>query len=241
MTLAFDWRVQKLISTPSTNDDAKLAAQAGEAEGLVIQALRQTSGRGRHGRVWESPEGNLYSSILLRPTLAAKDIGQLSFVAALAIHDTVRAFLPKADITLKWPNDVLVDGKKISGILLESGEGWLVMGIGLNVRHHPEGGLYPSTSLTASGAGDLALDEVLVKLLEHVGQWYETLQKKGFEPVRAAWLSHAKTGAMTVKLPNGTIEGDFVGLDANGCLRLRLADGTERAIATGDVFPTLGQ
>ena len=115
-----DWRIRQLAETSSTNDEAKRAAEAGEDEGLVVWALKQTAGRGRHGRLWESPEGNIYCSVLLRPDCDARHAGHYSFVAALALADTVHEFLPNAAVTLKWPNDVLVDGKKISGILLES-------------------------------------------------------------------------------------------------------------------------
>ena len=110
----FDLR--RVPVTASTNDDAVKAAEAGEAEGLVIWALRQTAGKGRHGRAWESPEGNLYCSVLLRPKEGTREAGLYSFVAALALYDTVRQCLPVAEIALKWPNDVLVEGEKIAGI-----------------------------------------------------------------------------------------------------------------------------
>lgn len=232
-----NWIVRELAITGSTNDDAKRAAEAGEPEGLVFRALRQTAGRGRHGRTWESPEGNLYCSLLLRPSGQKKDIGQYSFVASLALCDTVREHAPKASITLKWPNDVLLNGKKVSGILLESGEGWLVCGMGLNFQHHPENALYPATSLAAEGAAKTELKSVLDMLLARFAHWYGIMQSKGFAPIRDAWLAHAEKRRMTVKLPDGAVEGVFAGLDANGALRLRLADGAERAIATGDVFP----
>jgi BirA family biotin operon repressor/biotin-[acetyl-CoA-carboxylase] ligase len=234
-----NWVVRNLAVTESTNDDAKKAAEGGEPEGLVIWALRQTAGRGRHGRNWESPEGNLYCSLLLRPVCETKDFSQYAFVAALALYDVVKALAPKAGITLKWPNDVLADGKKISGVLLESGPGWLVAGMGLNILNHPEGGLYPATSLQALGVQTdpkTALD----KLLERIVHWQAILQKDGFTPIRGAWLERAGQGRMMVKLPQGTVEGLFAGLAADGALRLKLADGSERAIATGDVFPATG-
>lgn len=114
------FRICQIPITDSTNSDAKKAAEAGEPEGLVIQANRQTAGKGRQGRNWESPEGNLYASILLRPKCSPQEAGHYSFIAALAVHDTISSFLPNADTKLKWPNDVLVNDKKISGILLET-------------------------------------------------------------------------------------------------------------------------
>jgi len=154
------WRIRNLDVTTSTNDDIRKAAESGEPEGLVIIANRQTGGKGRHGRVWESPEGNLYCSVLLRPKNLPACAGFYSFVAALAVHALVSEYLrPMSspppgrgalpDITLKWPNDVLVNGKKISGILLEVADDALIVGIGLNIAHHPETALYPATSLRA--------------------------------------------------------------------------------------------
>lgn len=232
------WRIQQAAVTASTNDDAKLATEKGEAEGLVVWALKQTSGRGRHGRTWESPEGNLYCSVLLRPPTNMSASGLYSFVAANAMYDTVRQCLPIADITLKWPNDVLVEGRKIGGILLETAGDALIIGMGLNVLHHPSDGLYPSTSLRDMEATPKPLDEILDMLLQNLRHWYEAMKKDDFGPVREVWLKHAATGTMSVRLPNGTVSGDFAGLSEDGCLQLHLADGSERAIATGDVFLT---
>src|SRR5271163_1347566 len=114
------WRIKKLDTATSTNDEVKHGAASSESEGFVVWALRQTAGRGRYGRTWESPEGNLYASILLRPACDMKQAAHYGFAAALALHDTVQVLAPQTKITLKWPNDVLADGKKISGILLET-------------------------------------------------------------------------------------------------------------------------
>jgi BirA family biotin operon repressor/biotin-[acetyl-CoA-carboxylase] ligase len=157
-------------------------------------------------------------------------------MGALALFDTVEEFLPQASVTLKWPNDVLVDSKKISGILLESGAGWLCIGMGLNVSSHPDNGLYPSTSLQAAGALEIDLEPLLEKLLVHLRHWYEVMQQDGFEPIRAAWLKRAQKGQMSVRLPQETLIGIFADLDRQGNLQLRLANGTERSIAIGDVF-----
>ncbi|NTU77616.1 MAG: biotin--[acetyl-CoA-carboxylase] ligase, partial [Alphaproteobacteria bacterium] len=233
---------RQLEATASTNEDAKAAALAGEAEGLVIQALRQTSGRGRQGRGWESPEGNFYASVLLRPRCAPREAGFYSFIAALAVSDAVRSFLPRAEIQLKWPNDVLVGGKKISGVLLEASPvdkdavAWLVIGMGVNVRQHPENGLYPATSLAAEGAGGASVDKVLERLLESLERWREAFLQDGFASIRKAWLEQAKRGPIVARLPHETVEGAFEGLDENGRLILQLADGAKRAIAAGDVF-----
>lgn len=234
-------RIRQLAVTASTNDDAKQAAEVGEAEGLVIHALRQTAGRGRHGRQWESPEGNLYCSVLLRPSGEIRTYGQYSFVAALALADTVTELLPHTKVTLKWPNDVLAGGKKISGILLESGTGWLVAGMGLNVLHHPDNTLYPSTSLKAANAAVLDSSKILKTLLAHFVRWHAVMQKEGFIPIRSAWLEKAQKGPLTLRLPDATIEGVFTDIDEHGHLILRLADGAKRVIATGDVFFAPGE
>lgn len=228
--------IRRLDTTVSTNDDVKWAAESDAAEGVVVWALQQSAGRGRQGRLWKSPAGNLYCSVLLRPKTALRDWGRYSFVAALAICDAVRGLLPDATVELKWPNDVLVNGKKICGILLESGEGWLVVGMGLNVRHVPENPLYPVTSLLAENAVVPELEAVLGKVLEALGLWYDRLNTEGFASVRAAWLSFARKGPMRVRLPDGEIQGEFADLDENGNLRLLLANGTEKSISTGDVF-----
>jgi BirA family biotin operon repressor/biotin-[acetyl-CoA-carboxylase] ligase len=235
-----NWRIRRLAVTASTNDDAKKAARGGEPEGLVVWALRQTDGKGRHGRTWESPEGNLYCSLLLRPACAPKDFGQYGFVAALALYDVVHEYAPNTSVTLKWPNDVLADGKKISGVLIESGEGWLIVGMGLNILSHPEGGLYPATSLCALGGTETDVKTILERLLERITHWQNVLKTESFASIRVAWLERAGQGRVMVKLPQGVVEGTFLGLGADGALWLRLADGSERAIATGDVFPAAG-
>jgi BirA family biotin operon repressor/biotin-[acetyl-CoA-carboxylase] ligase len=230
------WRIKNLPVTASTNDEAWQAAEAGEPAGFVIQALRQTSGRGRHGRVWESPEGNLYCSILLRPSEGARHYGWYSFVAALAVGDAAQAALPSSvTIALKWPNDVLVDGKKIAGILLEGSADFLIIGIGLNVTHHPEGAMVEATSLHKFGFRD---EVVCVRdhLLERLQHWQGLLHTQGFQAIRAAWLERAHQGEMTVKLPKETLQGTMLGLDDSGALRLRLADGVIRVIEAGDAF-----
>lgn len=236
MTQPFPWRICPLDVTPSTNDEAKKAAEAGEAEGLVICARTQTAGRGRHGRGWESPEGNLYCSMLLRPGGNARDLGAYGFVAALAVHDVVKELLPRAAITLKWPNDVLAGSKKISGVLLEAGEGYLICGIGLNILHHPADALYPAASLKSLGAAAPPVPEILARLLDHFSRWLGVLRGQGFAPLRKAWLDRAHKGRVSVCLADKVLEGDFADLGEDGRLLLQLADGSEQAISAGDVF-----
>ena len=240
MTPSF-FRLKCLDSTNSTNVVVKEAAEAGEEEGLVVQALRQTAGKGRHGRSWESPEGNLYFSVLLRPRCSAQHAATYSFAAAMAVYEALAAVRGESGLELKWPNDVLIGGKKISGILLEAApieDGlveWLVVGVGINVESHPEGTLYPATCLKAGGV-DVAASDVLKAFLRSFHRWCLTLKHDGFGPVRRAWLADAKRGMVTVKTPSGEIAGLFCGVDHQGGLILRLADGTEKVIQAGDVF-----
>ncbi len=235
------FRVQVLEETTSTNEDMKKAAASGEVEGLVIWAKRQTAGKGRQGRVWDSPQGNLYVSLLLRPSCAARDLGLYSFVTALAVQEAIQKLAEGADIKLKWPNDVLVSDKKISGVLLESILGadgkveGLVIGVGINVAEHPEKTLYPATSLRAEGF-ERDVEDVLEAFLNAFGEWKMTFERDGFRPVRRAWLAEARGGEMTVRLPKGQENGTFAGIDDRGRLILRAVDGSERFIDTGDVF-----
>lgn len=235
------FRVRTLEQTASTNEDVKKEAARGEAEGLVLRAKSQSAGKGRHGRVWDSPEGNLYASVLLRPACAPREIGLYSFVAALAVQDAIQKLAPQADIKLKWPNDVLVSGKKISGILLESLlsasgslEG-LVLGVGVNVARHPDGAFYPTTSLLEAGVA-VEVEDVLEAFLNGLDHWRQTLARDGFRPVRRAFEASALRGEMSVRLPAGLVRGTFAGIDGDGRLILRLADGGEQSIETGDVF-----
>jgi len=241
--MSLPYRIHSIPVTESTNDDVKEAARSGEAEGFVVWAWEQKGGRGRQGRTWYSPPGNLYASILLRPPGEARHAARYAFVAALALHDLVKDYLPDAAITLKWPNDVLVFGKKISGVLMESSLTpqskleWLVVGMGLNIEHHPQDTPYPATSLRHEGLSSYVdLQSTVQNLCAHFFRWKESLEIQGFPAVRAAWLNHAQLGALTVHLPDGLINGVFTGLNDDGGLVLQLADGTKQAISAGDVF-----
>lgn len=243
--MSLEFRTTKLLSTISTNEDAKRAAERGEADGFVVHAEQQTAGRGRQGRVWDSPVGNLYASTLLRIDSSLQSAGHYSFITALAIADALQAFIPTANIQLKWPNDVLVDGKKISGILLEAATvvdgkvAWLVIGTGINVRHHPENAAYPTTSIIDCGGDpDLSADKVLTLFLQHLSAWCAIYRDVGFPAIRSTWLHHAKKGWLTARLPHCTYEGEFLDLDDQGRLIIRLADGAEQAIAAADIFFT---
>lgn len=240
------FQVVALGSVGSTNDEAKDRARSGLPERTVVWARRQETGRGRRGRAWTSPEGNLYTSTILRPSATPAVAAQISFVASLAIAETAEAFLPgMAAVRCKWPNDVLVNGRKVAGILLESeaaadgSVAWLVLGVGLNLRHFPEGAEFAATSLAEEGAGHPDVPAALEIYAGCLARWYERWQGEGFAPVRAAWLARAANlgGPVVVRLSDREMAGTFVDLDRDGVLLLDKGDGGAPVrVAAGDVF-----
>ncbi len=244
MTLPPGYRHRRFAEIGSTNQAAAEAGQAGEPELLVITAGVQTAGRGRRGRDWVSPVGNLYSSVLLRPDVSPAVGAQLSFVAALAVSDLVAEAIPGAPVVAcKWPNDVLVNGAKIAGILLESQTdaaghlAWLVIGAGINVVSHPPNTAYAATSLAACGAS-VAAEDCLALYLARLDHWRQVWMGQGFAPVRAAWLARAwRLGeVITARLGEKSLGGIFEGLDDAGALLLAGHDGRRHVIAAGEVF-----
>jgi BirA family biotin operon repressor/biotin-[acetyl-CoA-carboxylase] ligase len=228
----------------STNEEARRMAQAGERGPLWITAGEQTAGRGRRGRVWVSPRGNLSATLLISPGRPASDCAQLSFVAALAASDAVSAFAPDADIRVKWPNDVLANGRKIAGILLESASSgstdpsWLVIGIGINLEAHPGDTEFPATSLPALDATPPEPRDGLLHLAANFAKWYDVWRTDGFAPIRDVWLARAAGlgGRIRARLQNGECVGVFEGIDMDGALLLREAQDRLRSIAAGEVF-----
>jgi BirA family biotin operon repressor/biotin-[acetyl-CoA-carboxylase] ligase len=229
----------------STNSEACRLAEAGEPGPLWITAAYQTAGRGRRGRAWDSGSGNLAATLLLRPEAPAAVIGQLSFAAALATAEMAAHFAPQAVIGVKWPNDVLANGRKLAGILLESGQDpagrrWLAIGIGANLVSFPQGTEFPATSLVELGLPDIAAplpDDALAVLAARFAYWYDAWMSEGFETVRTAWLARAQQlGApIRARLPHETRTGVFEGIDAAGALLLN-EQGQVLAIAAGEVF-----
>lgn len=235
-----------LGTVDSTNEEARRRCEAGAADGCVIWAEQQTQGRGRRGRSWLSPRGNLYVSIVVRPRVQPPAYAQLSFVAALAVADAVRQHVAASSVVgCKWPNDVLVRGRKVAGLLLESDAGrgpgadWVVAGIGINVAWTPDDKavMYPATALAAEGSKAAAAD-VLGSLLTAFSQWRATWEEEGFATIRGAWLAraHGLGEDVMVRLETETLKGVFRGLDPSGALILAQDKG-ERLITAGDVFP----
>jgi BirA family transcriptional regulator, biotin operon repressor / biotin---[acetyl-CoA-carboxylase] ligase len=235
--IAFD--VRHHASIASTNDEAARLAREGAAHGTVVHADAQTAGRGRFSRRWSSPPGNLYVSIVLRLGLLPARRTEIGFVAALAVADAVEALLPRhVRATLKWPNDVLVQGGKIAGILLEDASDALVLGIGLNVLQAPTGVSYNVSTIV--GCGGLAtVDGTRSRLLAALSDWLTVWQQNGFAAIRGAWLAraHPQKAPLSVHVADSYVTGQFAGLDVDGALLLDTPGGRVRIIA-GDVSLT---
>jgi len=238
------YRVTELDDIDSTNLEAARHAGTGAPDGTVIWAKAQTGGRGRRGRAWTSPEGNLYCSILMRPTEPAQAAAQIGFVVSLAGAEAMRGVLPADRMAaLKWPNDILISGRKVAGILLESQSStpgrldWLVAGFGLNIVSHPDAVEYPASDLRAEGASTTAR-AMLEAYLESFARWRARWRSEGFAPVRNAWtgLAVGLGRDIKVRLTDETLDGRFRALNDDGGLVLELADGSLRVITSGQVF-----
>lgn len=236
------------VEIDSTNEEARRLGEAGEGGPVWITAEVQTAGRGRRGREWVSPTGNFMGTLFLRPQCSPRKAAELSFVAAVAVHDAVASLLPpdlRPDLKLKWPNDLLHKGRKCSGILLESSGiagaelAWLAIGMGINLAQHPDNIEYPATSLAALGVNGVTPSDALTALATafdaRLALWRDV---QGFAAIREAWLARAAGlgGPITVRLSDETFTGTFEGLAADGALEVRLNDGMLRLVSAGDVF-----
>lgn len=236
-------RLVALDLLPSTNTQALTLAREGERGPLWVTAERQSAGRGRRGRTWISEKGNLFASLLLTDPARPEHWSELSFVAGLAVHDAVAELSPavKPQLAIKWPNDLLVGGKKFAGLLIE-GEGRdevsaVAVGIGVNCTSHPTDTDFPATDLATAGADitPAALFATLTaKMLGRIAQWNEG---EHFSTIRADWLARA-TGVgetIRVRMADRELVGRFEALDDKGHLVLSLPEGGRQTIAAGDV------
>lgn len=231
----------------STNAEARRRSEAGEAGPLWITAGVQTAGRGRRGRAWDTSRGNLAATLLMTTDKTPAEAAQISFVAAFAVRDLACLYAPDVLVRFKWPNDVLLAGEKLSGILIESGRAvsgalWLAIGIGVNLAHAPTGLERPATALSshlkagvaAPPSPEAALGDLSQAFSRRLALW----STGGFAALREEWLASAVgVGAPCVaRLDRETVEGVAEGLDGDGALLLRTADRSLRRIAAGDVF-----
>ncbi|URW77147.1 biotin--[acetyl-CoA-carboxylase] ligase [Sphingomonas donggukensis] len=228
--------VATVAATGSTNADVLALAATGAPEGMWLRAEAQTAGRGRQGRDWVSPTGNLYATTLVRVRPSDPPAATLALVAAVALQEAIAVH--GADARIKWPNDLLLAGAKLSGILLERQGDAIAIGFGVNVAHHPALADRATTSL-ADHAIHVDPAVLVETLAEGFARWLARWRGEGIAPVRHRWQerAHPAGTALTVRLPDGTaLDGLFDRLDGDGALILRLADGTSRAIHAGDVF-----
>jgi BirA family transcriptional regulator, biotin operon repressor / biotin---[acetyl-CoA-carboxylase] ligase len=246
-------RLESLAAIGSTNAEARLRALKGDNGPLWVTATAQTQGRGRHGRTWISPPGNLYASLLLRDPSPFEAAPQLAFVAGLALRDAIalEAAALAPQLSFKWPNDLLLDGRKCAGILIE-GEAMpqpgaqnsfiAVIGIGVNCSSHPSAShdlAFPATDLAAHGATitpEQLFARLSATLCGRLAQWD---RGSGFAAVLRDWLTYARGIGEPIVVRGGDAEmqGRFIGLDQAGRLVLERPDGGLTKIAAGDVFP----
>jgi BirA family biotin operon repressor/biotin-[acetyl-CoA-carboxylase] ligase len=210
----------------------------GVGEGTWLRAERQSGGRGRLGRDWESPAGNLYCSTIIRVRPGEPPASTLALVTAVAVHQAIDALLP-GRTRIKWPNDIMAGPAKLCGMLLERTGDAIIIGIGVNVMAHPSLADRPTTSLWALGAVETTaatlLDAIASALSDAVYAW----RTYGLGPIRARWLAaaHPAGTRLRISLPDGeALEGRFDDLSSDGELILRLDNGSTRAIHAGDVF-----
>lgn len=233
-----DWRLVEFAEIDSTNAEVLRRAESGEPEGLAVRADLQSSGRGRRGRAWASPEGNLYLSVLINAPI--REAGLSGFAVALALVEAIEAQSGKNLLALrcKWPNDLLYDGKKVAGLLLEGvpSREQVVAGMGVNLQ--PTGvadAMYPVGSLADF---DLNPKTLASGVCSALASWLETWRTLGFAPIRRAWLERANGigEPIVVKLPRDTYEGTFEGLADDGALLLDQGSAGMKTISAGDVF-----
>ena len=231
----------QLNQTTSTNDEAFALINSGQAsDGLVVWALEQTKGRGRRGRVWISPPGNLHCTMIWDITAHRANAAQLGFVAAIALVDALQHLVPGTKFYGKWPNDVLAEDRKVAGMLLEAhGANWLVLGLGVDVLHAPPPEMVdrPAASLASLGYGGDA-GAVLTAFYQRMVPLVQSWREQGFAPIREAWLQRAfgKGGPVTVRLEDQSFGGLFEDLDQDGALILTGNDGQRRRVLAGDVY-----
>lgn len=237
------WCVNTYATLPSTQDELKEFINDGASEGMVVQALEQTAGRGRHGSTWTSPLGNLYMSILLQPSCNAIEAGQISFIGALAVSHAINEYTDLGTRKkLKWPNDVLIDKKKCAGILLETSltdtkVDWVILGMGINILSAPEEGV----ALKNLSERPIPIHPFRDKVLEHIKKLYQLWQEEGFQPIRQQWLAEAYNLNETIRIniPNQEKTGIFTDLDSSGALVLKKDENQTEKISSGEIVVAL--
>lgn len=228
----------------STNDEAKRLAYNNTKEEFIIIAGSQTKGRGRYGKKWLSSTGNLYLSLLIRPKIAAKLAHEYSFITIISLGEALKFLFPlaKMNISYKWPNDLLLNDKKLAGILLESkftgnNLDWLIIGMGVNIASIPQIDNVNITSL-AQEKYYTTIEQVLDRFMLSFNSWQDIWLHQGFERIREAWLKQAKGLGSSISFSTikGQVEGIFQDIDKNGSLQIKIASGEVITVSTGEVF-----
>jgi BirA family biotin operon repressor/biotin-[acetyl-CoA-carboxylase] ligase len=239
--LSQSWPVIWHDTLDSTNEEARRQAADGQFSDGWIAARLQTAGRGRLGRGWASPSGNLFATALFHEPGGLDVATRIPFAAALSVHDGLSAFAPEAPIVLKWPNDVRAAGAKLCGILVESGQAdgavWVATGIGINVARVPEGAGQTATCLAdLRGEASVTADMVLESMREAFARRLDQA-RTDFATTRADWLARAEGvgGPVRVLVGDTPVEGVFETLAEDGGLVITMADGGQRVIRAGDV------
>jgi BirA family biotin operon repressor/biotin-[acetyl-CoA-carboxylase] ligase len=232
----------------STNTRARELAESGAAEGEIVIAESQTQGRGRLGRRWESPPfSNLYLSVILRPKLSPRHAPQITLAAAVALVETAGSFLSRPPV-IKWPNDILFDGKKLAGILTEAAcdaerVEYVILGVGLNLNYRvdamPAELRRQATSMADLTGTNVSRESVLARLIQDLDRCYGELEESGFEALRPRWEAHFGLRGRLVRVELGGQEhiGWARGIDREGALIVEGEDGRRRSIVAGDVIP----
>ena len=236
--------IQRFPTLVSTNDEAMRLARAGHGGALWIVAAEQPGGRGRRGRTWVSPPGNLYASLLLVDPAPLARLPELGFVAGVALAEALSGLLPAPlALRIKWPNDMLVDGAKLSGLMLEASQlprrrTACIVGIGVNCASHPDALAYPAAALSGLLERAVSPASVMARLAPSLDHWLALYDRgAGFETIRSRWLKWAGGVGQAIAVATGSrhIEGVFTTIDAGGRLVVETPYGTE-TIAAGDVF-----
>lgn len=235
------WRIERFAEIGSTSDDCAARARVGEADGLVLLAATQNAGRGRSGRAWVSPVGNLYMSVLLRPACPAVQGGQFALLAGLSLAEALAAcWSEHREIGLKWPNDVMIGPAKLAGVLLDASVDaagmieWMVIGFGANLVAAPA---LPDrrTVALAEFAPPPSPEDLAVALLARLAFWRADVARDGGAALRSCWLARAHPLGTALTVDGGRLAGWFEGIDVEGSLLLRMQDGAVQRVRSGDV------
>jgi BirA family biotin operon repressor/biotin-[acetyl-CoA-carboxylase] ligase len=240
--VSISWITETHESVKSTQDIIKGMAEIGHPEGMVVRADEQTGGHGRHGRVWVSKKGNLFMSVLLRPSCHVQSIGLLSLLSGLAAAKAIQKHLDNPEVlTLKWPNDIFLGGEKCAGILLETALGasgavqWLALGIGVNIENAPLG---EGDCIAAYSENPPKPQALCKEILKQIDTYYTEWSRDGGAEIRREWLAlaHKKGTKLRIRIGPQIEQGSFYDVDAQGNLLLQDSELRLKTVTAGEVY-----